>query len=149
MIFERSWDSTEVPADRKLIFKKTKKKESKNYRPVSLASVPGKVMEKIILGIIEKRLKDNVITGHSKHSFMRGKSCLSNLISFYDKRIHLADQGKPVDGIFLDFSKAFDILSPSILLDKISSTQLDKQLAHESSIEGTNEWENIRLVTCH
>ncbi|KAJ7428086.1 rna-directed dna polymerase from mobile element jockey-like [Pitangus sulphuratus] len=90
MIFEWSWESSEVPVDWKLvnaipIFKKGKKEEPKNYRPVSLTSVPGKVMEKIILGSIENHLKDNTIFGHNQHGFMRGKSCLSNLISFYDK----------------------------------------------------------------
>ncbi|KAJ7405699.1 Receptor-type tyrosine-protein phosphatase R [Willisornis vidua] len=64
-----------------------KKEDPRNYRPVSLASVPGRVMEKIILGNIEKYLIDNTVTGHSQYSFMRGKSCLSNLISFYEKEI--------------------------------------------------------------
>ncbi|KAJ7409009.1 hypothetical protein WISP_116997 [Willisornis vidua] len=39
----------------------------------------------IILGVIEKHVKDNTVIGHSQHGFTRGKSCLSNLISFYDK----------------------------------------------------------------
>ncbi|KAJ7422027.1 RNA-directed DNA polymerase from mobile element jockey-like protein [Pitangus sulphuratus] len=133
MIFECSWESGEVPVDWKLanivlIFKKGKKEDSRNYRPVSLTSVPGKVMEKIILEGIEKHLKDSVVTAHSQYGFMRGKSCLSNLISFYDKVTHLADQGKPVDVIFLDFGKAFDTVSCKILLDKMSSTQLDKHI---------------------
>ncbi|KAJ7415370.1 hypothetical protein WISP_78576 [Willisornis vidua] len=67
------------------IFKKGKKKDPRNYRPVSLTSVPGKVVEKFILEGIEKHLKDNAVSGHSQHNFMRGKSCLSNSISFYNK----------------------------------------------------------------
>ncbi|KAJ7417533.1 hypothetical protein WISP_63915 [Willisornis vidua] len=75
MIFEHSWKSGEVPDDSKLanvlIFKKGKKEDAGNYRPVSLTSVPGKVMEKIILRGIEKHLNDNAVISHSQHSFMR------------------------------------------------------------------------------
>ncbi|KAJ7401309.1 RNA-directed DNA polymerase from mobile element jockey-like protein [Pitangus sulphuratus] len=85
-------------------------------------------MEKIILGIVEKHMKDNTVIGHSQHSFMRVKSCSSNLISFYDKITHLVDQGKPADVIFLEFSKAFDPVSHRNLLDLLFSTQLDKHI---------------------
>ncbi|KAJ7419520.1 hypothetical protein WISP_53406 [Willisornis vidua] len=57
-----------------------------NYRTASLTLMLGKVIEKIILGSIEKHLKDNAVTDHSQYCFLRAKSCLSNLISFYDKR---------------------------------------------------------------
>ncbi|KAJ7417272.1 hypothetical protein WISP_65370 [Willisornis vidua] len=42
--------------------------------------------------------------------------------------IHLADQGKPVDVIFLNFSKAFDTVSHNNFLDKKSSPELDKHI---------------------
>ncbi|KAJ7403166.1 hypothetical protein BTVI_79711 [Pitangus sulphuratus] len=81
MIFKQCWESREVLDDCKLanvvlVFKKGKKEHPGNYKPVSLTSVPGKVMEKIILGSIEKHLKDNVVTGQSQHGLMRGKTCL-------------------------------------------------------------------------
>ena len=54
-IYQRSWLSGEVPEDRRLSdvdgnHKKGCKEDPGNYRPVSLTSVPGKVMEQIILG---------------------------------------------------------------------------------------------------
>jgi len=52
-----------------------------------------------MLGVIEKHLKYDVVIGHSQHGFTRGRYCLMNLISFYDKVSHPVDQGKPVDVI--------------------------------------------------
>ena len=61
----------------------------------------------------------------SQHGFMKGRSCLTNLTSFYDKVTHLVDDGKTVDVVYLGFSKAFDIVSLSTLLEKLAAHGLD------------------------
>ena len=73
------------------IFKKGRKDDPGSYRPISLTSVPRKVMEQIILGAIMDQLKVNQGIRPSQHGFTNGRSCLTNLISFYDKVTSLVD----------------------------------------------------------
>ena len=61
----------------------------------------------------------------SKASFQNGRSCLTNLISFYDKVTRLVDEGKAVDMFYLDFSKAFDTVPHNILVEKLAAHSLD------------------------
>ncbi|KFQ85035.1 hypothetical protein N337_05384, partial [Phoenicopterus ruber ruber] len=63
-IYQQSWLTGEVPVDWKLanvkpIYKKGQKEDPGNYRPVSLTSVPEKVMEQIILSANTGHVRDN------------------------------------------------------------------------------------------
>ncbi|GAB0187524.1 mitochondrial enolase superfamily member 1 [Grus japonensis] len=93
IIDQQSWLTGEVPIYWKLanvmpIYKKGQKEDPGNYRPVTLTSVPGKVMEQIILSVITWHIQDrhNQEIRPSQHGFMKGRSCLTNLIS-YDKKL--------------------------------------------------------------
>ena len=68
-------------------------------------------MEQIVLREITRHVQDNRGIRPSQRGFLKDRSCLTNLISFYDQVTCLADEGKAVDVVYLDFSKAFHTVS--------------------------------------
>ncbi|GAB0207583.1 mitochondrial enolase superfamily member 1 [Grus japonensis] len=133
IIYQQSWLTREVLVDWRLanvtpIHKKGQKEDPGNYRPVSLTSVPGKVIEQIILSAIMQHVQDKQVIRPSQHGFIKGRSCLTNLISFYDQVTFLVDEGKAVDVVYLDFRKAFDTVSHSFLLEKPADHGLDERM---------------------
>ena len=87
------------------------------------------------------------IRGSGPASMGSWKAGPAGLISFYEQVTCLVDEGKAVDVIYLNFSKAFFTVSHSILLEKLASqwlrevySSLGEILAGWMSPEGCGEW---------
>ena len=90
------------------LFKKGSRSKAQNYRPVSLTSVVGKILESIIKDNVVEHLDRHKLLRDSQHGFLSGRSCLTNLLDFLETVTSEIDDGNDVDLIYLDFSKVFD-----------------------------------------
>ncbi|CAM4676621.1 unnamed protein product [Lepidochelys kempii] len=96
-------------------------------------------MDQVLKESILMHLHERKVIRNSQHGFTKGRSCLTNLIAFYDEITGSVDEGKAVDVLFLDFSKAFDTVSHSILVSKLRKYGLD-----ECTIRWVESWLDCR-----
>jgi hypothetical protein len=135
IIFRKSYNTGEIPSIWKRafvcpIFKKGKKFEAINYRPVSLTCIACKLVEHIITSNIMAHADKHRILHPLQHGFRKGLSCDTQLVEFVDDVTKNLDS-KQTDCLIMDFSKAFDKVCHSLLIHKL----------HHYGIRGkTNRW---------
>ena len=103
------------------VHKKGPKSKAANYRPISLTSHIIKIFERIIRKAIVNHLEKNHLLYKHQHGFLKGRSCLTQLLKHIDTILHNLLNGHDTDSIYLDFSKAFDKVDHNILLSKLYS----------------------------
>ena len=112
-MFQKSLDTKQIPQDRRNanvtpVHKGDDRDSVSNYRPISLISVAGKILEGIVNTHIVKHLTTNELLSYSQQGFRHGRSVETNLIDAYDYVTEHLDQAIPVDLVLFDFAKALD-----------------------------------------
>ena len=104
------------------IFKKGDKQLIKNYRPISLLPICGKIFEKIIFNNLYNYLNTNNLITNNQSGFRPGDSTTNQLLYLVNE-IHKAfDDPKSLEvrAVFLGISKAFDKVWHDGLLFKLN-----------------------------
>ena len=114
-IFPDSWKRANVVP----IHKKSDKSLVDNYRPVSLLSIIGKVMERIIHKHVHNFFLSTNFISPFQSGFSPGDSTTNQLLFLYNSFMRAVDEGKEVRVVFCDISKAFDRVWHRGLIQKL------------------------------
>ena len=111
IIFKKSMENSQLPSIWKqgnvtAIFKSGSKTKPENYKPISLTSVPGKLLERLIRDILVKHMEENNLFSKAQHGFMTGRSCSTQLLELMEELTETLDSNGDVDIIYLDFKKS-------------------------------------------
>ena len=101
------------------LHKKGDKKILKNYRPVSLLSVPGMILERVVAMQIEEHFDKNNLLGNFQFGFRRNKNTTTELLTLFDTIMEAKEKKKEILVLLYDLSAAFDTVSHKILLEKL------------------------------
>ena len=123
-IFNKSLESSILPRDWLMatvvpIHKKGPRQQPANYRPISLTSIPCKILESVIRDELMEHLSTNNHLSQHQHGFRPRRSCSSQLLEALNEWSLMLERGDSVDAVYLDFQKAFDSVPHMRLITKL------------------------------
>ena len=147
-IINMSIDKNCYPDDLKLlevnpVFKKEDDLDKKNYRPTSVLFHVSKDFERIMSERIEGFMKDklsNLLTGFRKNH--NTQHCLMSMLERWKKT---SDKAGYICAIFMDLSKAFDILNQKLLRAKLGVYGFDTKALYYIKSYLHNRKQRIRV----
>lgn len=101
------------------IHKKKERNDLRNYRPIALLSVFSKIYEKAFRVRLCSFFDRCRLFTTRQYGFTKHRSTHDAILSFYEKVLHNFNDQQKSAALFFDFSRAFDTINHSLLLDKL------------------------------
>lgn len=132
-LFQQSIDTGCVPDTWKIarvtpIFKSGDSSMPSNYRPISLTSIPCKLLEHIISSAVMTYLTEQNYFIPNQHGFQRGRSCETQLFELVTDLHYAVHASTIIDAVFIDLAKAFDKVPHSRLLMKLDCLKINRNV---------------------
>ena len=109
-------------------FKKGVQSEIPNYRPLSMLSIPGKLLESQACKIIDDHLDAHELLSDKQWGFRKGRSTEGLLMRLTENWKRKIDDGKIVGVVFIDFKKVFDTVPHEVLSYKLQAVGITGNL---------------------
>ena len=103
------------------LHKKGSKQLASQYRPISLLSKLSLVYEKIIHEQISNYFTINNLFHQNQHGYLKNRSCMTALLTIYDKWVRSINDKKLVGVLCMDLTAAFDLVSKDTLVEKLKA----------------------------
>ena len=102
------------------LYKSGSQAEIDNYRPISVLPTLSKILEKIVYKQLMAHLERHNLLFEYQFGFRPNRSTELAITYFTDFIRKDVDSGKATGAVFIDLTKAFDTISYSIMLSKLS-----------------------------
>ena len=90
-----------------------------NFKPISVLPSFSKIFEKIVFNRLISYVEKHKILSNSQYGFRKSHSTSKAITDLYDKITTAMDENKFSMGLFIDLSKAFDMIDHAILIHKL------------------------------
>ena len=101
-------------------FKKGREEDRTCYRPLSMLSIPSKIMESYVTSNVTNHVVTQNLLDNRQWAYRKGKSTEQLLIHLTERWREAVERKLFVGILFVDFIKAFEKVSHNILLQKLN-----------------------------
>ena len=100
----------------------------KNWRPITLLPLPGKLLEKIIHSLLSEYLESTDFFCKTQFGFRKNKGTSDAVFHVAKDLFDARDDGKVTAACYIDFCKAFDSVHHPTLLKKICALNIHRKI---------------------